>query len=53
MWSCCVRSGKERDLIKNKDYLADVYRTGAAKAAGTAARTLRKVYKKLGFVERQ
>ncbi len=40
-------------LLKNKDYLTEVYKKGADRAARTAAGTLRKVYKKLGFVERQ
>ncbi|MDR2606103.1 MAG: tryptophan--tRNA ligase [Oscillospiraceae bacterium] len=43
---------KADDLMKNKDYLADIYRKGAEKASRTANRTLRKVYKKIGFVER-
>ena len=40
------------DLMKNKDYLTSVYREGAERAAAVASKTLRKVYKKLGFVER-
>lgn len=44
---------KAEDLLKNKDFLTEVYRTGAGRAAETAARTLRKVYRKLGFVERR
>ena len=49
-----LRPIRERaeDLMKNKDYLTQVYRDGAEKASRTAARTLRKVHKKLGFVER-
>ena len=43
---------KAEDLMKNKDYLVSVYRDGAERASRTAARTLRKVYKKIGFVER-
>ena len=43
---------KAEDLMKNKDYLASVYRDGAQRAASVAERTLRKVYKKVGFVER-
>ncbi|NLV49168.1 MAG: tryptophan--tRNA ligase [Clostridiales bacterium] len=39
-------------LLAEKAYLQSVYREGAQKAAGTAQRTLRKVYKKVGFVER-
>ncbi len=40
------------DLMKNKDYLVSIYRAGAEKAEHAALRTLRKVYKKVGFVER-
>jgi tryptophanyl-tRNA synthetase len=40
------------DLLKNKDYLQTIYRAGAETASRTANRTLRKVYKKVGFVER-
>ena len=43
---------KAEDLMKNKDYLTSVYRDGAERAARVAERTLRKVYKKVGFVER-
>lgn len=43
---------KAEDLLKNKDYLVSVYRAGAEKAARAASRTLRKVYKKVGFVEK-
>lgn len=39
-------------LITDKAYLAEIYRDGAARAERTAGRTLSKVYKKLGFVER-
>lgn len=44
-----IREEAER-MIKDKAYLEQVYRTGAEKAAGIAERTLRKVYKKVGFV---
>lgn len=37
-------------LLADKAYLESVYRMGAEKAAYTANKTLRKVYKKLGFV---
>ncbi|MDR1217858.1 MAG: tryptophan--tRNA ligase, partial [Oscillospiraceae bacterium] len=49
-----LRPIRERaeDLMKNKDYLAEIYKKGAQRASATAGRTLRKVYKKLGFVER-
>ena len=43
---------KSEELLKNKDYLVQVYREGAEKAAYKANKTLRKVYKKVGFVER-
>ncbi len=39
-------------LLKDKAYLQEVYRAGAEKAGRVAERTARKVYKKLGFVER-
>ena len=38
------------DLMKNKDYLEKVYTESAAKASAIADRTLRKVYKKVGFI---
>ena len=37
-------------LMKDKAYLESVYRDGAQKAAYVAEKTLRKVYKKVGFV---
>jgi len=46
-----VREEAER-LIKDKAYLESVYREGAQRAAYTASKTLRKVYKKVGFVQR-
>ena len=39
-----------RDLMNNKDYLAECYREGAERAARLAARTLKKVRKKIGFI---
>ena len=39
-------------LLKDKAYLEGVYRDGAAKASYVAEKTLRKVYKKVGFVAR-
>ena len=39
-------------LLADKAYLESVYRQGAEKAAYVAEKTLRKVYKKLGFVAR-
>ena len=37
-------------LMKDKGYLENVYRNGAQKAGYVAEKTLRKVYKKVGFV---
>ena len=37
-------------LMKDKGYLENVYRDGAQKASYVAEKTLRKVYKKVGFV---
>ncbi len=39
-------------LMKDKAYLESVYKAGAEKASYVAERTLRKVYKKVGFVAR-
>ncbi len=39
-------------LLADKAYLEGIYRAGAEKAGRTAGRTLRKVYKKLGFIAR-
>ncbi len=39
-------------LMKDKAYLENVYRDGAQKASFVAEKTLRKVYKKVGFVAR-
>ncbi len=39
-------------LMKNKDYLEEVYREGAKKAEYQAEKMLRKVYRKVGFVQR-
>ena len=41
------------DLLKNKDYLEKVYAMGADKAERHARKTLRKVYKKVGLIERK
>ena len=46
-----IREEAER-LMADRDYLQSVYRAGAEKASYTANKTLRKVYKKVGFVER-
>ncbi len=50
----CLRPVREKaeDYLKNKDYLVQVYREGAEKASRVAYKTLRKVYKKVGFIER-
>jgi tryptophanyl-tRNA synthetase len=37
-------------LLKDKAYLESVYRNGAEKASYVAEKTLRKVYKKVGFI---
>ena len=37
-------------LMKDKGYLESVYKNGAERAAYVAEKTLRKVYKKVGFV---
>jgi len=44
-----IREETER-LLKDKAYLEGVYRAGAEKAARLANKTLRKVYKKVGFI---
>ncbi len=46
-----IREEAQR-LMKDKAYLESVYRTGAEKAEYIANKTLRKVYKKVGFVPR-
>ena len=46
----CPFREQVEDLMKNKDYLDQVAREGAEKAARLAARTLSKVQKKVGFV---
>ena len=43
---------KTEDLLRNKDYLQQVYTEGAQKASYLARKTLDKVYRKLGFVKR-
>ena len=45
-----IREEADR-LLKDKAYLQGIYKSGAEKAARVANRTLRKVYKKIGFVE--
>ena len=39
-------------MIADKDYLRKVYTDGAERATAVARRTLRKVYKRVGFVEK-
>lgn len=39
------------DLVKNKDYLLQVLKTGAEQAQKTAYRTIGKVYRKIGLIE--
>ena len=46
-----IREEAER-LLKDKAYLEQVYRDGALRAAAVADRTVRKVYKKVGFVQK-
>lgn len=41
---------KAAQLLSDKAYLEDIYKTGAQRASALAARTLSKVYKKIGFV---
>lgn len=41
---------RHKELMADKAYLEQCYRTGADKAAAIAARTLDKVYKKVGFI---
>lgn len=38
------------DYLKNKDYLQEIYKKGAEKAARAAYKTLRKMQKKIGFI---
>ena len=44
-----IREESER-ILKDKSYLEKVYREGAERASYVANKTLRKVYKKVGFV---
>jgi len=43
---------KTLELLTDKAYLQDVFKKGAEKASYTANKTLRKVYKKIGFIEK-
>lgn len=46
-----IREEAQR-MISDKAYLQEVYTEGAKKASAIARRTLRKVYKRMGFVEK-
>lgn len=46
-----IREETER-ILKDKAYLESVYKQGAERAAYAAGKTLRKVYKKVGFVQK-
>ena len=39
------------DLMKNKDYLKQIYKDGAQRAGRVAMKTVSKVYRKVGFIE--
>ena len=39
-------------MIAEKDYLQEIYTDGAQRASSVARKTLRKVYKRIGFVEK-
>ena len=43
---------KYKDIMKNKDYIKEVLKTGADKANHISGRTLEKVYKKIGLIKR-
>jgi len=43
---------KTADLLKNKDYLEDMYTKNAQTAGRIAQKTLEKVYRKVGFIKR-
>jgi tryptophanyl-tRNA synthetase len=45
-----IREEAQR-LLADKAYLESVYKQGAEKASLTANKTLRKVYKKIGFIQ--
>ena len=49
-----LRPVRERydELSKNKDYIKQIYTEGAKRAGYLAAKTLRKVHRKLGYVDR-
>ena len=43
---------KYLDYLKNKDFLQSVYKEGAERASYLANKTMRKVYRKLGFADK-
>ncbi|MBO4897491.1 MAG: tryptophan--tRNA ligase [Clostridia bacterium] len=43
---------KYNELIENKDYIEKIYKEGAERASSIARRTLSKVHRKVGFVDR-
>lgn len=43
---------KYNEIRNNKDYLEKIYKEGAEKARNESIKTLRKVYKKVGFIPR-
>ena len=43
---------KYNELMNNKDYLKSVYTSGAVRAREIADETIRKVHKKIGYIER-
>ena len=47
-----IREEAER-ILNDRSYLENVYKTGAEKASEVAGKTLRRVYKKLGFIPRR
>jgi tryptophanyl-tRNA synthetase len=40
-----------KSYMEDKEYLAKIYKEGAEKASRTAYKTLRKMYKKIGFIQ--
>ena len=43
---------KVKELLSNKKYLEEVYQSGAQKASYIANKTLRKMQKKVGFIQK-
>ena len=41
------------EILKDKEYLESVYAKGAQRAEAQARKTLRKVYKKVGLIEKK